>query len=102
MPSLAISPSLTQLPPRPTKLSRWHLLRYLPAMARGRLPEDHPLVRLGRAARVEVRCEEPLCVHADGEFVCVPEDGVKEVAADVLPARLRVEVYPPALYGGRA
>lgn len=84
-----------------TRLSRWHLLRYLPAMARGRLPEGHPLVRLGRAARVEVRCEEPLCAHADGEFVCVPADGVREMAVEVQPARLKVEVYPPALYGGR-
>ena len=23
-------------------------------------------------------CEAPLCVHADGEFVCVPEDGLPE------------------------
>jgi diacylglycerol kinase family enzyme len=84
-----------------TKLSRWHLIRYLPAMARGRLPEGHPLVKLGRAARIEVRSEEPLCVHADGEFVCVPADGVNEIAVEVLPARLKVEVYPPALYGGR-
>jgi YegS/Rv2252/BmrU family lipid kinase len=84
-----------------TRLSRWHLVRYLPAMARGRLPEGHPLVKLGRAARIEVRCEEPLCAHADGEFVCVPADGVNEIAVEVLPARLKVEVYPPALYGGR-
>jgi YegS/Rv2252/BmrU family lipid kinase len=84
-----------------TKLSRWHLIRYLPAMARGRLPEDHPLVKLGRVARIEVRSTEPLCVHADGEFVCVPADCVSEIAVEVLPARLKVEVYPPALYGGR-
>ena len=56
---------------------------------------------LGRARRIEVRSEAPLCVHADGEFVCVPEDGVKEIAVEVLPRRLTVEVYPPALYGGR-
>ena len=84
-----------------TKLSRWHLVRYLPAMVRGKLPEDHPLLKLGRVRRVEVRCELPLCVHADGEFVCVPEDGVKEIVAEVLPARLKVEVYPPAMYGRR-
>ncbi len=27
-----------------TRLSRWHLIRYLPAMATGRLPENHPLL----------------------------------------------------------
>ncbi|QJW99293.1 diacylglycerol/lipid kinase family protein [Frigoriglobus tundricola] len=84
-----------------TRLTRWHLLRFLPAMVRGTLPENHKLVTLGRASRIAVRSERPLCVHADGEFVCVPEDGFREVVAEVLPARLRVEVYPPALYGGR-
>lgn len=83
-------------------LRRWHLLRYLPAMATGRLPEGHPLIRLGRAARITVRCEVPLCAHADGEFFCVPGDGITELAVEVLPGRLRVEVYPPALYGGRS
>ncbi len=82
-----------------TQLSRWHLLRYLPAMVRGKLPENHKLLHLGRARRIEVKCERPLCVHADGEFVCVPEDGVTDVAVEVVPARLRVEVFPPALYG---
>jgi YegS/Rv2252/BmrU family lipid kinase len=85
-----------------TRLSRGHLIRYLPAMMRGHLPEKHPLVKLGRAARIHVKSEAPLCVHADGEFVCVPEDGLHEIAVEVLPARLKVEVYPDALYGKRS
>lgn len=84
-----------------TRLTRLHLLRYLPAIVLGKLPENHRLVTLGRAACVEVRCETPLCVHADGEFVCVPQDGMKAVAIEVLPSRLKVEVFPPALYGSR-
>ncbi|MBN9118857.1 MAG: hypothetical protein J0I06_06805 [Planctomycetes bacterium] len=83
-----------------TRLTRWHLLRFLPAMVRGKLPENHKLITLGRAGRINVRSEAPLCVHADGEFVCVPEDGIRETAVEVLPARLKVEVYPPSLYGG--
>jgi diacylglycerol kinase (ATP) len=83
-----------------TRLSRGHLLRFLPGMATSKLPQDHRLVGLGRAKRIAVRCEVPLCVHADGEFVCVPEDEVHEVAVEVVPRRLRVEVYSPALYGG--
>jgi diacylglycerol kinase family enzyme len=83
-----------------TRLTRWHLLRYLPAMVRGKLPENHKLVRLGRASRFEIQSEAPLCVHADGEFVCVPEDGLNEIVVEALPGRLKVEVYPPALYGG--
>jgi diacylglycerol kinase family enzyme len=84
-----------------TRLTRWHLLRFLPAMVRGTLPENHKLLRLGRANRVQVRSAGPLCVHADGEFVCVPEDGVSEIAVQLVPRRLRVEVFPPALYGQR-
>lgn len=84
-----------------TRLRRWHLVRYLPAMATGRLPENHPLIRLGRAARVEVESEAPLCVHADGEFLCLPADGIRELTVEVVPGRLKVEVYPPGLYGGR-
>jgi len=84
-----------------TRLRRIHLLRYLPAMATGNLPENHPLLHLGRAKRIEVHSEAPLCVHADGEFVCVPADGVKEVTVEMIPRRLRVEIYPPALHGGR-
>jgi len=76
------------------KLRRWHLLRYLPAMARGRLPRDHPLMKLGRARRIAVKSEAPLCVHADGEFFCTPPDGVYEVTVELLPARLLVEAFP--------
>jgi diacylglycerol kinase (ATP) len=80
-----------------TRLSRWDLLRHLPAMIRGRLPENHPLLHLGRAARIEVRCDTPLYVHADGEFVCVPENGVRDLVVELLPKRLKVEVFPPAM-----
>ena len=85
-----------------TQLRRWHLVRYLPAMATGNLPANHPLIKLGRAAKIEVRSESPLCVHADGEFFCTPADGITELTVEVAPARLRVEVFPPALDGGRA
>ena len=84
-----------------TKLKRWHLIRYLPAMIRGALPRDHPLLHTGRAARIAIESETPLCIHADGEFFCTPADGIREVAVEVLPKRLKVEVFPPMLYGGR-
>jgi diacylglycerol kinase family enzyme len=84
-----------------TKLRRWHLLRYLPAMATGRLPENHSLIRLGRARQITVKSEAPLCAHADGEFFCLPSDGVTELVIELLPGRLRVEVFPRGLYGGR-
>src|SRR5439155_879737 len=83
------------------KLRRWQLLRYLPAMATGRLPENHPRLGLGQARRITLRSEAPLCAHADGEFFCIPLDGITELTVEVVPARLRVEVFPPGLYGGR-
>jgi diacylglycerol kinase family enzyme len=76
------------------KLRRWHLLRYLPAMARGCLPRDHPLIALGRARSIAVKSSVRLCIHSDGEFFCTPSDGVREVTVELLPARLLVEVFP--------
>ena len=84
-----------------TKLRRWHLIRYLPAMIRGRLPNDHPLLRTGRAARVAIESDTPLCIHADGEFFSTPTDGVREVQVEVVSRRLKVEAFTPGLYGGR-
>lgn len=84
-----------------TRLNRWHLIRYLPAMVSGRLPENHSLVHLGQVRQITVHSESPLCVHADGEFVCEPRDGIFEIELEVLPRRLRTEIYPPDLYGGR-
>lgn len=81
-------------------LRRWHLLRYLPAMARGKLPLGHPRIGLGQARKIAVKADVPLCVHADGEFFCVPAEGVRELDVEVIPRRLLVEVFPPGLYGG--
>lgn len=71
---------------------RWHLVRYFPMLVRGTLPADHPLFGFGRCSRVTVQCESPLCVHADGEFVCLPSEGVTEIAVELLPKKLLVEV----------
>jgi YegS/Rv2252/BmrU family lipid kinase len=80
-----------------TRLSRGHLLRYLPKMATGRLPRNHPLIHLGRAKRIAIESESPLCVHADGEFFARPADGMRELAVEVVPSRMRVEVFPPGM-----
>ena len=84
----------------PGALKRWELVRYLPALVAGRLPGDHPRMRSGRCRTAAVEAGGPLCVHADGELVCVPADGVRGVRWEVLPARLRVEVCPAYLYAG--
>lgn len=73
-------------------LSRWTLLRQVPGMITGNLPRDHPQIRLGRCKEVQVRAQTPLVVHLDGEFFCLPGDGVCEVEAKLLPKALKVAV----------
>jgi diacylglycerol kinase family enzyme len=71
-------------------LSRWQLLRQLPAMITGRLPAKHPAVLRGRCRQVQVRSAEPLAVHLDGELFCRPEDEVRELEIQLVPAGLNV------------
>lgn len=82
------------------EVRRWDLVRYFPGLMTGNLPVDLPKVAVGRCKTVRIRSTVPLCVHADGEFFCTPTDGVRDVTVSLLPNRLRVETYPPALYGG--
>jgi diacylglycerol kinase family enzyme len=70
--------------------SRLDLLSFMVQMAAGRLRTDHPLVRMGRCARAEVQSPAPLIVHLDGEFFCLPEDGVHDLTVEMLPSALRV------------
>jgi diacylglycerol kinase (ATP) len=71
-------------------LTRWQALKWLPRMATGTLPTDDPRLWQGRCRRATVESSAPLRVHADGEFFCHPEDGVRQVTIEVLPGRLRV------------
>ena len=84
----------------PGALRRWELVRYLPGLMSGRLPEAHPRMRAGTCRAAAVEGDSPLCVHADGELVCVPSDGVRRVSWQLHPARLRVEVCPAHFYAG--
>ncbi len=70
-------------------LSRWASLTLLPGLFRGHLG-DHPALRKGRCQHVIVRSEAPLIVHVDGEFFCLPEDGVRELEVQLLPGALPV------------
>ncbi len=72
------------------RLSRLGLIRYVPRMISGRIPTDDPVIGVGRCRRVEVESEEPLMVHADGEFFCQPEEDVRRISMELLPGRLRV------------
>jgi diacylglycerol kinase (ATP) len=73
-----------------TDLSRWEVIRLLPRLALAGPPTNHPKVRRGRCRRLRLRSEAPLVVHTDGEFFCTPEENVREIEVEVLPAALRV------------
>jgi diacylglycerol kinase family enzyme len=71
-------------------LGRFEALKMLPRIATGTLPDDHPLIRQGRCESVRIRGDVPLRVHTDGEFFCMTDDNVRELAVDLLPGALRV------------
>jgi diacylglycerol kinase family enzyme len=70
-------------------LSRRASLTLLPSLFRGNLG-SHPALRKGRCRQVVVRAESPLIVHLDGEFYCLPEDGILELEVGMLPGALCV------------
>ena len=72
------------------QLSRWQALTMLPRIATGTLPNDHPLIVQGRCRNIQIRSQQPICVHIDGEFFCLPADGVSDVAIEIRPSALRV------------
>lgn len=71
-------------------LSRWQIVRFLPRIALFGAPETYPKIRRGRCRRVTIRSETPLIVHTDGEFFCLPEEGVKELEIELLTGVLPV------------
>ncbi len=72
-------------------VSRWELLRHLPALVSGGLPADHPRLWMGRCRTAVLASEAPLTVHIDGEFFCLPDENVRSLEVRILPARLRVQ-----------
>jgi len=71
-------------------LSRWEILKFLPRLAVFGPPEQYPKIRQGRCRRVKLRSETPLIAHADGEFFCLPSEGIFEVEIEIMPMALRV------------
>lgn len=74
------------------RLSRFEVLRYLPGLAVGKLPVGHPALWTGRCREVKLRSDRALLVHLDGEFFCLPEDGLLTLDVRILPGRLPVVI----------
>jgi diacylglycerol kinase family enzyme len=75
-------------------LSRWAVLRLLPRVALFGAPARYPGVRQGRCRRCTVSSAEPLIVHSDGEFFCLPEEEIHTIEIELLPLALPIEVDP--------
>jgi diacylglycerol kinase (ATP) len=71
-------------------LSRWEILQFLPRLALFGPPEIYPKIRQGRCRRVRLHSETPLIIHTDGEFFCLPEEGVRDVEIEIMPGALPV------------
>ena len=80
--------------------SRWDLLVFMAEMAAQRLRTDHPFVRMGQCRKATLRSEAPLIVHLDGEFFCLPEDGLRELEVELLPRAFRVFRKLPSAHSG--
>jgi diacylglycerol kinase family enzyme len=78
------------------QLHRWELLRFLPAIITGRLPNNHPQLWTGRCREVKVHAAQPLNVHLDGEFFCQPKDDIRGIEVRLLPRALSVLAGAPA------
>jgi diacylglycerol kinase family enzyme len=76
-------------------LTRWGAIKLLPRMATGTLPSDHPNLWMGRCRKVDIHAPAGVRVHADGEFFCQPEDGIRDLRIELLPAKLRVQRFEP-------
>ena len=70
----------------------WEALRLLPGLARRGPPAGHPLFTTGRGRRIEVACDAPPAVHADGEVICTPADGARRFMFTLHPGRLRAKL----------
>jgi len=71
-------------------LSRWEIVQFLPRLALFGPPELYPKVRQGRCRRVALHAHAPLIVHTDGEFFCLPDEGVSDVTIEIMPGALPV------------
>ena len=73
-------------------MKRRQMARYLPGFMRGRVPTHLPHLTPRLCRSVSSIGPEAICLHADGEMVCVPADGVREVEIELLPKRLSIEM----------
>jgi diacylglycerol kinase family enzyme len=71
-------------------MPRLELLWNVPRLATGWLPSRNPKLWRGRCRRVNVRCDEPIPFHIDGELFIEHERPVHALEVELVPSALRV------------
>jgi diacylglycerol kinase (ATP) len=71
-------------------LSRWEVIRFLPRLSLFGPPAQYPKVNQGRCRQIKLTSATPLAVHIDGEFFCLPEDNVRSLEIEIVPAALTI------------
>jgi diacylglycerol kinase family enzyme len=74
------------------RLSRWDVIRLLPALAMKGPPAGYRELTTGRCHALEILAPAPIAAHADGELLARPEDNRRAARVELFPGRLRVSV----------
>ena len=73
------------------EVSRLNMLLLLPQVLAGTHLEN-PAVQLVSTTRLSLACEADLCIQADGEFYCLPGEGVRRLDVQIVPGALELVV----------
>ena len=73
------------------EVSRLNMLLLLPQVLAG-THLGNPAIQLVSTTRLALACESDLCIQADGEFYCLPGDGVRRLDVQVVPGALELVV----------
>ena len=77
------------------RVSRWDVVRLLPALATSGPPADFPNTKTGRCRRLVVESTTPITCHVDGEVLARPADDRQRAVIELVPRRLQVAVIEP-------
>jgi YegS/Rv2252/BmrU family lipid kinase len=78
-----------------TKMNRLQAMTYLPRMALGLLPANCEAIQRRRAQHLKIISECPFALHADGELLASPLQGVTECEVTILPGGLKIRGSAP-------
>jgi len=69
------------------KISRLMMFRLIPEVMKGTHGRFKP-VKMGTCRKMSVTCEQPFCVHCDGEIYAGFDSRVRELSLEILPAAI--------------